>query len=358
LGGAKVKNLKTLIKYLDMFKAPEGIPYKVFEVELQDEMFDTEFIDLNWDETFRKYNIEPFLSSKSKNIFTNDKIASANLELLAAMVTYVFRGCIHWWECDLFEYSNFFIQSFARLKELVEEEEVFNDYLIQVCDCPLNENYKNSICCPYIKNNWTTLLGWGNPKSDIVFVGINPLLTKAAEAWHKTDNDDKHIHAIELSKSVPEAKHFSYHKRILRELINSKLGLETVLPEEGNLKEFAFFTEVNFCPSEKQSDIPMIVLEKCFNQNTKPFILDSKFKIVITVGKVPSFFAYKGLIDNKTPKLEEYHGKLFEFASGRYLITSYHPNARGNWNRSAVSERIIKLIEDGKLIFRKTYPNS
>jgi len=123
-----VQNMMTLIKYLDMFKAPEGIPYKVFEVELQDEMFDSGFIDLSWDETFKKYKVKP--NEKTKDIFAEDKIASANLELLAAMVTYVFRGCTHWWDCSLFDYNDFFILSFARLKELVEERDVFKDYLI------------------------------------------------------------------------------------------------------------------------------------------------------------------------------------------------------------------------------------
>jgi hypothetical protein len=37
-----VQNMMNLVKYLDMFKAPEGIPYKVFEVEFQDEMFNKE----------------------------------------------------------------------------------------------------------------------------------------------------------------------------------------------------------------------------------------------------------------------------------------------------------------------------
>lgn len=123
LGGVKVRKLMPLIKYLDMFKAPEGIPYRVFEVELQDEMFDSGFIDLNWDDTFKKYKIEPYHSFENKNIFTEDMIANANLELLAAMITYVFRGCTHWWECDLFEFNDFFIQSFARLKELLEGKE-------------------------------------------------------------------------------------------------------------------------------------------------------------------------------------------------------------------------------------------
>jgi hypothetical protein len=106
-----------------MFKAPEGIPYKVFEVELQDEMIDCGFIDVMWGDTFEKYKIEPIHRFGNKNIFAEDMIANANLELLAAMITYVFRGCTHWWECSLFEYNDFFIKSFTRLKELLEEKE-------------------------------------------------------------------------------------------------------------------------------------------------------------------------------------------------------------------------------------------
>jgi hypothetical protein len=116
-----LQSLMTLIKYFDLFNVPEEIPYKVFEVELQNEMFDSGFIDLNWDETFKKYKIEP--DKTIENLFTQNIIVSANLELLGAMVTYVFRGCTHWWDCSLFEYRDFFIQSFARLKELVEERE-------------------------------------------------------------------------------------------------------------------------------------------------------------------------------------------------------------------------------------------
>lgn len=114
-----MQKLLPLIKYLEMFKLPDEIPYKVFEVELQDEMFNCGFTDLNWEETFEKYKIE--LNNNIENIFTEDLIASANLELLAAMITYVFRGCTHWWECSLFQYNDFFIRSFTRLKVLQEE---------------------------------------------------------------------------------------------------------------------------------------------------------------------------------------------------------------------------------------------
>jgi len=129
-----------------------------------------------------------------------------------------------------------------------------------------------------------------------VFIGINPLWTKKAEAWHEAKLEDRYTRLIELSNSVPEAKHFSYHKRILRELINSRLGLEKILPKEGNLKEFAFYTEVAFCPSMSQNMIPENVLEKCFNLNTKPFILDSGFKVIIALGKVPSYLALLPII--------------------------------------------------------------
>lgn len=114
-----MENIMTLIKYFDMFTMHEDIPYRVFEVELQDELFNCGFIDSKWDETLKKYNIEP--DHQIENLFSEDAIAGANLELLAAMITYVFRGCTHWWECSLFKYNDFFIQSFTRLKELLEE---------------------------------------------------------------------------------------------------------------------------------------------------------------------------------------------------------------------------------------------
>jgi uracil-DNA glycosylase len=225
---------------------------------------------------------------------------------------------------------------------------VFERYREQVVNCPSIEWEKlNSPCHDIIRKDWTTLLGWGNPNATIVFVGLNPHLTAGAKSWHQPPPGvDPLDHARQLSETKESsARHFAYHRRILRELA----GKGAQVPK--SIGEFAFFTEVAFCPSTTQGGLKKEVISQCFRKNGKSFILNSPFKVVIALGQKASEVCVRSFIENE--EFEGFsHGRVYEIPnSDKVLLTSYHPNARGKWDRSAVASALYNLYSEGHLSF-------
>ena len=226
---------------------------------------------------------------------------------------------------------------------------VYEYYLEKVVNCPKIERSRaNSPCTSVIVDSWVNLLGWGNPNSEIVFIGINPFYNADAHQWHKTPQGRTPLeHArIRSGEGASHARHFSYHRRILRELITINQDFERAFSD--NLKDFAFYTEVAFCPSTDQAKLNNCILAKCFEANVKQFIVNSGFQVIVALGKIPSKICVESLIGNQAASdLTEYHGKVFQLPNeNKYLITSYHPNAFGKWNRSAVSGIIADLYNN------------
>ncbi|HZY10819.1 MAG TPA: hypothetical protein VFF29_06660, partial [Bacteroidota bacterium] len=143
---------------------------------------------------------------------------------------------------------------------------VFDQYLEQVVNCPSVELGKpNSPCHDIIRKDWATLLGWGNPNAPIVFVGLNPYLTARAQHWHRPPRGVALLdHVRQLSKTWESgARHFAYHRRILREL--GVKGAQV----PASIGKFAYFTEIAFCLSANQAELKDDVVNQCFRQNVK-----------------------------------------------------------------------------------------
>jgi uracil-DNA glycosylase len=225
----------------------------------------------------------------------------------------------------------------------------FERYIEQVANCPLSElNKQNSPCHDIIRKDWATLLGWGNPNAPIVFVGLNPHLTTRAKSWHHPPPGVEMLdHARQLSKTRESgARHFAYHRRILRELA----GKGARVPN--SIGEFAFFTEVAFCPSATQGGLKEDVIFHCFRQNGKSFILNSPFTVVIALGQRASAVCVGSFIENEA-FVGLSHGSVYTIPnSDKVLLTSYHPNARGKWDRSAVASALYNLYSGGHLSFK------
>ena len=226
----------------------------------------------------------------------------------------------------------------------------FIKHLKRVVDCPGVElASNNSPCAHLIISEWTKLLGWGNPQSKIVFVGINPLLTDKALTWHTPPKGVSPLkHAQNLTKiGAANVRHFSYHRRILRELREKDSQLARELPNTDDLSKFAFFTEVAFCPSKKQGDLSIDVMKRCFQKNAVPFLMEPNFEVIIALGRMPSEICIDTFIGTEEAKnLRSYHARVYRVATNKYLITSYHPNAFGRWDRSAVANLLYQLHND------------
>jgi uracil-DNA glycosylase len=226
---------------------------------------------------------------------------------------------------------------------------VFERYLEQVANCPSIEKSKpNSPCHNIIREDWATLLGWGNPNAPIVFVGLNPNLTTQAESWHHPPlGVAMPDHARQLSKTRESgARFFAYHRRILRELA----GKGVQVPN--SIGEFAFFTEVTFCPSATQGGLKEDVIFHCFHQNGNLFIMNSPFTVVIALGQRASAVCVRSFIGNEA-FVGLSHGSVYTIPnSDKVLLTSYHPNARGKWDRSAVASALYNLYSVGHLSFK------
>jgi len=215
------------------------------------------------------------------------------------------------------------------------------------------ERASNNPPCAQIIPEWTNLLGWGNPQAKIVFVGINPLLNDKALTWHTPPKGVSRLeHAQNLTKiGAANVRHFSYHRRILRELRKKDSQLARELPNADNLSKFAFFTEVAFCPSKKQSALTKEIMKRCFRRNTVPFLMEPNFEVIIALGRMPSELCIDTFVSAEEAKnLKIYHGQSYESATGKHLITSYAPNARGRWDRSAVANRLYQLHEEDSLL--------
>lgn len=229
-------------------------------------------------------------------------------------------------------------------------DQQFIKHLKRVVDCPGMEcASNNSPCAHLIIREWTNLLGWGNPQAKIVFVGINPLLTDKALTWHTPPKGVSRLeHAQNLTKiGAANVRYFSYHRRILRELREKDSQLARELPNTDNLSKFAFFTEVAFCPSEKQSDLTKEIMKRCFRRNAVPFLMEPNFKVIIALGRMPSEICIDTFVSaEKAKNLRIYHGQSYRFDTGKHLITSYAPNARGRWDRSAVANLLYQLHKD------------
>jgi uracil-DNA glycosylase len=225
---------------------------------------------------------------------------------------------------------------------------VFEQYLERVVNCPSVELGKpKSPCHDIIKKDWAALLGWGNPDAPIVFVGLNPYLTPGAEEWHRpASGESLHAHAQKLSHTKDSgARHFAYHKRILRELKAKGVQVPSLIGE------FAFFTEVACCPSTTQGGLNSEIIKQCFNQNVREFILESQFKVVITLGEIPSAVCARSFIGDEAFKRFS-HGHKYQIPnSDKLLLTSFHPNARGRWDRSAITNELHKMYSVGSLAF-------
>ena len=156
-----------------------------------------------------------------------------------------------------------------------------------------------------------------------------------------------HEHACRLSLEGFEAEpHFRYHRSILRNLRARDERLHEELPEE--LEYFGFFTEVAFCPSRSVAALPPDVPRRCFDKNVLPFIRQAEFNVVISLGREASSLCVEQLVGRREAERVEgrFHGLMFAGANrGPWVITSYHPNARGPWSRAAVADRLYELFD-------------
>jgi hypothetical protein len=229
-------------------------------------------------------------------------------------------------------------------------DQQFIKHLKRAVDCPGMElSSNNSPCARLIIREWTNLLGWGNPQAKIVFVGINPLLTDKALTWHTPPKGVSPLkHAQILTKiGAANVKHFSYHRRILRELREKDSQLAKELPNTDELSKFAFFTEVAFCPSKKQSDLTKEIMKRCFRRNAFPFLMEPNFEVIIALGRMPSEICIDTFVSaEKAKNLKIYHGQSYRSFTGKHLITSYAPNAHGKWDKSAVANLLYQLHKD------------
>lgn len=228
----------------------------------------------------------------------------------------------------------------------------FERHLKHVLECPAQECAKGSSCKSIVDPNWATLLGWGNPSAPILFVGLNPYYSDEGRSAHTVAvGTDPLIHARSLSlEGFAGVRHFAYHRRIMNAV---RAGLT---PEEAEdvpdvLDDFAFFSEVAFCPTERSSELPLDVIDRCVTQNLLPFVDDAGFRFIVAVGQQASFQAVRLFVSPSAAfpigdgKFERYHGAHFE-GKARFIVTSYHPNARGVWDRDAVARTLVRLSRE------------
>jgi hypothetical protein len=228
------------------------------------------------------------------------------------------------------------------------DTERFKFWLNTVVDCPADEVGKKSSCGRVVNSDWTTLLGWGNWDAKVVFVGANPLLSSTSAAIHAVSlGGSPYEHAYRLSlKGFEREPHFRYHRAILKKLRERDARLAAELP--GELEYFAFCTEIAFCATRSAADLPPDVPARCFRKNVLPFIREAGFRVIVAVGRE----AAEMCVDQFAGAREadglsrSWHGRLFRGAdSGPWVITSYHPNARGSWDRAAVADRLFELFD-------------
>lgn len=225
----------------------------------------------------------------------------------------------------------------------------FDFHLQRILDCPANECVKGSSCSAVVDPKWATLLGWGNPRSPILFVGLNPHYSPEARASHTVSSGlDPLFHVRALSREgFARVRHFSYHSRIMRAV---KAGLSNEDAEDipDVLEDFAFFSEVALCPTENGKNLPDDVIDRCLKQNLLPFIEEFEFRFIITLGKTATQHTVRALISpGEANRMDESpfsrcHGKAFT-AANRHVVASYHPNARGVWDRDAVASTLLRL---------------
>lgn len=227
----------------------------------------------------------------------------------------------------------------------------FQEYLDKVIKCPrIEENILNSPCSKIIKgeNDWINLLGWGNRNAKIAFVGINPRYD-SKDTFHKKPVGISILdHAKTLSSLSHIARHFRYHMTILEMVLKNSKYPKTIT--KNNLKDFAFFTEVVLCPTENQNCVNEHIAKKCFENNVKDFIINSDFKIIIILGIIATKICLSSFgIQSTESSMSKYHAKCFEFQnSDKIILPSYHPNARGKWDKLAIANTILDLCQKKK----------
>lgn len=231
----------------------------------------------------------------------------------------------------------------------------FEVHLKRVLECPAQVCAKASSCTRVVDPEWVTLLGWGNYNSPILFVGLNPHYSDAARSQHSVPvGIDPLLHVRSMSlDGFSNVRHFGYHRRVMNS-VRSALSPEEAEDIPDVLEDFAFFSEVAFCPSENGRELPTDVVDRCVVQNVLPFVNDSSFRLIVALGQEASFHAVRLLVSPSAAfpigegSFGRFHGRAFE-GDGRFVVTSYHSNARGDWDRDAVAKTLVRLSRDHRI---------
>jgi len=204
----------------------------------------------------------------------------------------------------------------------------FQKHSLKVKNCPSNEFKNNESPCKkndVIKHELVTSVGWGNRNSPICFLGLNPR--------YDPDYIPK-VARTDFDYDCSSNRHFDYHKMIFNK------------QRHESIKEEAFYSEVAFCSTQK--GIQSEIAKYCFNKNTRPFLQESNFEILIPLGRVAIIILLKELCrSERYTSLRELHGKIIRSDDERFtIIPSFHPNAIPRKGEVGYKQKWAKLITE------------
>jgi hypothetical protein len=192
------------------------------------------------------------------------------------------------------------------------------------------------------KNNYSISPGWGELNANIIFVAINPSKTSSCK-------NNKIVNLIEKAKynfntDWSDKKFFSFHKQILSKLLKKRI-------QKINLKKEAFFSEIILCPGPYQNLQKNVlkVARRCTKLFLKNFLMRSKAKVVIALGKEPAIVC-KEIFDIEDDSLISLNRPVLKFSNfepknDKILICTYHPAWLTRYKKDKIRNRIFKQIK-------------
>lgn len=112
--------MERMLKYIDFYQHPTNIPQSVFEVEFRNDLIACGLFDLQWNNIFEKYRIQPM---KNRTVVSDIEIAHANSELLGALLTYIVIDSQNSSVSNIYDHGSFLIKVLTRLAILISDSD-------------------------------------------------------------------------------------------------------------------------------------------------------------------------------------------------------------------------------------------